>query len=38
MDFLYRYRKQALLVALVLAGVELASDVIRITGAFALAR
>ena len=38
MSFLQRYRRQALLVALLLAGVELASDVIRITGAFAVVR
>lgn len=34
MTFIRRFRKQAVLTALLLAGVELASDVIRITGAF----
>jgi hypothetical protein len=38
MTFLQRHRNQALLVALMLAGVELARDVIHITGAFALVR
>ena len=38
MTFLKQYRNQALLIALVLAGVEFASDVIRLTGAFAVLR
>jgi hypothetical protein len=38
MAYLLRYRTQALLIALALAGVEFAGDVIRLTGAFAIVR
>ena len=38
MTFLRQYQNQALMIALMLAGVELARDVIRITGAFAIVR
>jgi hypothetical protein len=38
MTFILRYRNQALLIALVLAGFEFAGDVIRLTGAFAIVR
>ena len=38
MTFLQRYRNQALMIALMLAGVELARDVIRITDVLAIIR
>ena len=38
MAYLLRFRTQALLIALALAGVEFAGDVIRLTGAFAIVR